>query len=88
MAVDDTGCVDGATVLEVMSYQKVSIGSDPDYPNQTVFVKGDKIDSRVLPDWCDRDLLQYFQRTFGVPMAHFYHPEWARAAAKPKKKQP
>jgi len=78
MAVDDAGCVDCATVLEVLKCHRVSIGPDPDYPGQTVLAKGNKIDSRTLPDWFERDVLQFFKRTFGVPITHFYHPDWAR----------
>jgi hypothetical protein len=87
MAVDDTGCVDSATVLEVMECHTISIGPDPDYPEQTIFAKGSKIDSRVLPDWCDRDVLQYFSRTFGIPITHFYHPEWARQMVQSGRRQ-
>lgn len=87
MAIDDDGCVDSVTVLEVMECHRVSIGPDPDYPGQTIFSKGNEIDSRVMPDWCDRDLLQYFKRKFGIPIAHFYHPEWARQMVQSKKKK-
>ena len=75
MAVNE-GAVDRDTVISVLKWHHVSIGVDPDCPGQTIFTKGDKIDSRKLEDWVERDVLQFFQRTFGVPMAHFFHPDW------------
>jgi hypothetical protein len=77
MAVDE-GAVDRDTVLEFLTCHHVSIGTDLDCPDQTVFIKGDKIDSRKLDEWVERDVLQFFKRTFGVPIEHFFHPEWAR----------
>jgi len=80
MPVDpDTGEVDAATVLEVLECHGISATPDPDNPGQTIFSRGDKFDVREFPaDWCGRDVLQYFKRTFGVPMPHFYHPEIAK----------
>jgi hypothetical protein len=88
MPVDpDTGEVDQSTVLQVLECHRVTATPDPDNPGQTIFSKGDKLDVREFPDWCGRDLLQYFQRTFGVPMFHFYHPEIARKMAEARKKR-
>jgi hypothetical protein len=82
MPVDqDTGAVDQVTVLEVLKCHHVSIGTDQDCPGQTILTRGDKIDARAFTEWVERDALQFFQRTFGVPIAHFYHPEWAREMA-------
>jgi hypothetical protein len=83
MAVNE-GAVDRDTVIGVLTCHHVSIGTDPDCPGQTIFIKGDKIDSRVLEQWVERDVLQFFKRTFGVPIEHFFHPEWANAATKIK----
>ena len=78
-AEQDTGAVDRATVLEVLDCHGVTIGKDPEFEGYTILQRGEKIDARKMPEWCHRDLLQYLRRTFGVPMAHFYHPDWARA---------
>jgi hypothetical protein len=75
----DTGAVPRDTVLQVLYWHHVEIiQNDPHTPGKIVLIKGDKIDAREIYEWVERDILQYFKREFGVPMAHFYHPELAK----------
>ena len=46
-----------------------------------IMIKGDKVDALRLNSEVSRRILQKFQRLFGVPVHHFYHPLMAPAKA-------
>jgi hypothetical protein len=69
----DSGAIDRETFLEVLRRCKVETSPDPDYPGKTLSKKGDEVDSRVLDEWIERDVIRYFSRTFNIPMASFFN---------------
>jgi hypothetical protein len=69
----DSGAIDRETFLRVLQRHKVVTSPDPDYPGHTLSTKRNKLDSRLLDDWIERDIIRYFARTFGIPMASFFN---------------
>jgi len=80
----DSGAIDRETFLRVLQRHKVATSPDPDRPGHTLSTKGDGLDSRVLDEWIERDILRYFARTFRIPMASFFN--YARRLAEVPKK--
>ncbi len=81
----EDGEVSKAVALEVLECHDVEHFDDPTTPGNTVTVRGDVIDSKEIPEYLDRDLLQYYKRKFGVPMHHFYHPDVAQGYREERK---
>jgi hypothetical protein len=71
----ETGEVDRSTVLTVLPHYKVEVSQDPGTPDCFLLIKGELVASYSLPAMVGRRLLQYFKRTFDIPIHHFYHPE-------------
>lgn len=70
-----TGDVDLATVIRVLTANEVSVsreenGEKPMY----VVAKGEALNVLELPQKVDRRMLQFLQRTYGVPIHQFYNP--------------
>ncbi len=71
----ETGEVDRETVIMVLRRNGVGVSDDPDNPGSVVLIKGNIVESKPLPKWVGRRLLQYFQRTYQIHIHYFYHPE-------------
>jgi hypothetical protein len=69
----DSGAIDRETFLKVVKRHGVDVSPDPDKPGHTLFMKDDMLDSRVLHEWIDRDILRFFSRTCAIPMASFFN---------------
>lgn len=71
----ETGEVDRGTVLTVLRHYKVEVSQDTEDQDCFLLIRGDIVSSKCLPAMVGRRMLQYFKRTFDVPIHHFYHPE-------------
>jgi len=72
--VAESGEVPAKTVLEVLRSHGVEI-SEPDQDGMVVLAKGDKLESRRVPPYASKKLLQYFSRQYEIPIHHFYNPD-------------
>lgn len=66
------------TVLDVLRAHGVDI-AEAQVKGQTghTLVKGEVVESQLLPEIVPRTLLHRFARRFDIPIAHFWHPEMA-----------
>lgn len=69
----DSGAIDRESFLDALHRNRVTTGPDPDYPGNTLSSKGDKLDSRRLDEWIERDVIRFFSRTFRIQMASFFN---------------
>lgn len=84
MVRQETGEVDKETILVVLRFHNVDISPDPENEGAMLLVRGDIVDSIMIPEWVGRRLVQYLKRTFDIPVHHFYRPEMME----PPKKRP
>jgi hypothetical protein len=83
--MDDTGKVCKKTVIEVLRCHGVDVSPQEDSDDGTmILAKGDVLETRVIPDEVGKKLLHYLERTFQVPIYHFYNPHMA-VEVQPKK---
>ena len=75
MVDPETGDVDRETVIHILRRHGVGVSDDPDNPGSVILIKGNIIESKPLPNRVGRRLLQYFKRTYKIPIHLFYHPE-------------
>ena len=76
MAFDpETGEVDREQVVQVFRHYRLGASDDPDNPGCIILAKGTILESVPLPNPVSRRLLHYFQRTYGIAIHHFYHPD-------------
>lgn len=71
----ESGEVRRETVLQVLRFHKVEISADQENPDAFLLVKGEIVDSKAIPEWVGRRLLQHLKRKFDIPIHHFYHPD-------------
>jgi hypothetical protein len=84
---DDSSYVRRATVIDILQRHGVEVSCDeggPSGPGMMILIKGDKIDSRKMPDEVSRPVLHYLARLFNIPIHHFYNPFMAPMKADEK----
>jgi len=64
------------TVIDVLRAHHVEVSPQSDSPDgMMILAKGDKLESRIIPKRASKKLLQYFARTYNVPIHLFYNPQ-------------
>jgi hypothetical protein len=71
----ETGDVDREQVIQVLRHYKLGASDDPDNPGCIILAKELILESVPLPNPVSRKMLHYFQRTYGIAIHHFYHPD-------------
>jgi len=71
----ESGAVDRDAVIKVLRFHRVEISPDSENEGSMLLVRSDIIKSVPIPPWCSRRFVHYLQRTFNIPIHHFYHPE-------------
>ena len=72
--MNDTGRVCKKTVIEVLRAHGVDVSVQGSTDGTMILAKGEVLETRVIPDEVGKKLLHYFERTFNVPLHHFYNP--------------
>jgi hypothetical protein len=74
---EQSGIVKREVVLEVLRAHGVSVTLDTyeETPNKYLMIKGDIIESVVLPDFVIQRMIHRFQYKYGIEIHLFYHPE-------------
>jgi hypothetical protein len=76
----ETGEVDRETIFVVLRFHKVEISPDPKNLGAMLLVRGDIVESKMIPEAVGRRLVQYLKRRFDIPVHHFYRPEMMASA--------
>ncbi|MGA2991950.1 MAG: hypothetical protein ABSD88_15860 [Candidatus Korobacteraceae bacterium] len=72
----DIGDVAKSVVIEVLRAHGVEVSEQQDgEPGMMLLVKGDLLEVRDIPERASKRLLQYFSRTYKIPIHHFYNPQ-------------
>ena len=71
----DPGEVDRKTVIRILQANGVKVSPQENgEADMMVLAKDDKVEARRIPSKVGRRTLQYFQRSYGVPIHQFYNP--------------
>ncbi len=76
----ESGEVDRETIFVVLRFHKVEISPDPNNKGAMLLVRGDIVESKMIPEAVGRRLVQYLKRRFDIPVHHFYRPEMMASA--------
>jgi len=75
MVDNESGEVDRDTIIRVLRFHGIDVSQDYKEAGNYLLVRGATVQSIPIEDWSKRRFVHFLQRTFTIPIHHFYRPE-------------